>query len=728
MLRTTRIFSLNIILLTSSLFLEGVLCGPLDGVIQGQVTLKTTGEPLHRANVVLVQLGLIVETDTTGHYIFNEIPPGVYDLRAHLEALSFSGQVIEISSGQTQTIDIRLGISPLRHEVTVKAKELRSTVHLDAFEIAENPSSSIGEVLDGQPGLAKRTFGSGNARPVIRGFDGDRVLILQDGLRTGSLGSTSADHAEPIHVSNIERLEVLKGPATLLYGSNAVGGVVNAITVGQDYRQKPSQGATGQVSSSIGSNGLQAGISTSVDFGHRNWLFWSGGGSQKSGDYRSPLGVVKNSGNRLESARVGLGWIGDRWFGRVGYDLSNGRYGLPISHHEDHHEEVNHLTAFKWHKLQFSGGLKNIGSFIDTFHLTSSYNDYGMQELNVEETEKVEIDFQNKVFVYRGVFEQRPLGNLSGSFGFWGANRNFDVVGTSNNTPSTDQDSLAFFCLEELTFERVIIQFGARIEHIRYQPRAGINRQFTGFSGALGVKYRFSDSLDLTGNYTNSHRAPALEELYNYGIHLGAMVFELGTSNLKSETNHGFDFSLRQSNEKMRGQVNIFYYPIHDFVFLAPTGNLRMGLIEAAYTQADVRFLGAELDIKRELKDHVWLNLGLDWVDAKLTSSGVPLPRIPPLRARFGLAFHYGGLSLRPEIILTGDQDRIFHYETRTSGYTVANLKASYTLQRQHFAHHFSVKAQNVGDRLYRNHVSIIKDLIPEKGRGISFSYLMKFF
>ena len=351
-----------------------------------------------------------------------------------------------------------------------------------------------------------------------------------------------------------------------------------------------------------------------------------------------------------------------------------------------------------------------------------------MQEREVEEIEEVDVDFQNKVFVYRGVFEQKQLGNLSGSFGFWGANRKFDVAGSAILTPSTDQDSLAFFGLEELTFERVIIQFGARIEHTRYQPRTAKDRQFTGFSGAFGVKYRFSNSLDLTGNYTNSHRAPALEELYNYGTHPGMMVFELGNSNLKPETNHGLDFSLSQSNEKMRGQINVFYYPIHNFIFLAPTGNARKSLTEAAYTQADVRFLGTELDIKRELKDHIWLNMGLDWVDAKLTSSGVSLPRIPPLRARLGLNLLYRGLSFYPEIVLTGDQDSIFHHETRTSGYTLTNLKASYTLQRQHFSHHFSVKAQNVGDRLYRNHVSIIKDLVPEKGRGISFSYLMKFF
>ena len=199
---------------------------------------------------------------------------------------------------------------------------------VDAFEIAENLSTALGEVLDGQSGVSKRSFGAGPSRPVIRGFDGDRVLVLQDGVRTGSLGSTAGDHAEPVDATNVERLEILKGPATLLYGNNAVGGVVNAVTGSQDYEHEPRQGLRGQVASVAGSNGGQAGTSANMEFGDGNWLFWSGGGGQRAGDYKSPLGTVKQTKTRVNNARVGAGWFGDKGFASLGYDFSDGRLSL----------------------------------------------------------------------------------------------------------------------------------------------------------------------------------------------------------------------------------------------------------------------------------------------------------------------------------------------------------------------------------------------------------------
>jgi iron complex outermembrane receptor protein len=171
-----------------------------------------------------------------------------------------------------------------------------------------------------------------------------------------------------------------------------------------------------------------------------------------------------------------------------------------------------------------------------------------------------------------------------------------------------------------------------------------------------------------------------------------------------------------------------------DFVFLAPTGEIEDNLPVANYLQDDSRFIGTELEVDVRLHPKVWLNLGLDYVDAELIDSsgalpsGTPLPRIPPLRGRVGLDFNYRGLSVKPEAVMTRDQDELFPGETRTAGYTVFNVVASYTLPRQHFAHIFSVNAYNLGDRLYRNHLSFIKELAPEMGRGVRLTYTMRFF
>jgi iron complex outermembrane receptor protein len=209
---------------------------------------------------------------------------------------------------------------------------------------------------------------------------------------------------------------------------------------------------------------------------------------------------------------------------------------------------------------------------------------------------------------------------------------------------------------------------------------------------------------------------------------VGNLTFEIGNPALTRERSHGFDVSLRQQDERLRGEINFFYYGIDDFVFLAPTGATVDGLIEADYAQGDARFLGVEGQIGIVLNTHLSLNLGLDAVDAELTASSVSLPRIPPMRGRIGVDVHYGNLSIEPEIVVADRREDIFQTETSTAGYGLANLRASYTLPDAHITHHFSVEIFNIGDRLYRNHLSFIKDLAPEIGRGVRFAYAAKLF
>jgi iron complex outermembrane receptor protein len=208
------------------------------GSIRGTVSLVEKDLTLPHVTVVISQLGRSVETKDDGMFEFNQVPPGTYTLAANRAGLTSQLQSVQVSPNQTATVDFKLSVAPIVQEITVTATGVEQPVFesfqvvstLDSFALAEKSATSVGEVLDNQPGVAKRSFGPGTARPVIRGFDGDRVLVLQDGVRTGTLSSQSGDHGEPIDVMSIERLEVVKGPATLLYGSNAIGGVVNAIS------------------------------------------------------------------------------------------------------------------------------------------------------------------------------------------------------------------------------------------------------------------------------------------------------------------------------------------------------------------------------------------------------------------------------------------------------------------------------------------------------------------
>lgn len=204
-------------------------------------------------------------------------------------------------------------------------------------------------------------------------------------------------------------------------------------------------------------------------------------------------------------------------------------------------------------------------------------------------------------------------------------------------------------------------------------------------------------------NYTHSYRAPALEELYNNGPHTGNLTFEIGNPLLRPEVNDGVDFSLRHASKRVKGEANFYLYEIKNFVFLAPTGAIRENLIEACYDQADSRFKGTEISLDVAAHETLRLNFGFDYVNAELKETRTPLPRIPPMHGRFGVDWRYKAFDFKPEATFVKDQDRIFPTETRTAGYTVFDLSASYTIARPHYAQVFSVNAFNLGDRLYRD-------------------------
>jgi iron complex outermembrane receptor protein len=323
--------------------------------------------------------------------------------------------------------------------------------------------------------------------------------------------------------------------------------------------------------------------------------------------------------------------------------------------------------------------------------------------------------------------------------------RDYEATGEEALSPPVDQSAFAVFALEELNFEGVTLQLGGRLERTKLTPKGLVerghdhgeeeepdfvalpDRDYTGFSGGIGSHFDLWRGGAFVANYTNSYRAPALEELYNFGPHVGNLAFEIGNPNLERERSSGLEFSLRHQSDRISGEASFFYYDIDNFVYLAPTGEIEDGLIEAEYLQQDSRFLGAEFRMDAGLHENIWLNLGLDMVDAEL-STGESLPRIPPLRARMGLDFRSNGLSFRPELVIADARNDIFSTETSTAGYAVVNLLASYSIPMNEFVHHFSFQIFNVGDKLYRNHVSFIKDLAPEIGRGVKFTYTLMFF
>ena len=707
---------------------------PATATLRGTVTLSTTGKPVHNVMITVLQLKRTVTTDDDGHYEITNLPRGKYDVVAQLDRVPDVVRSADLTTGDT-TLDFQIELSSLREEVTITATgneqsvstSIQSVEVLGSIELAKKSPVSLGEALDGELGVAKRSFGPGTSRPVVRGQTGNRVSVLQDGSQVGGLGFQSGDHAEPIDVLTVERIEIVKGPATLLYGSSAIGGVVNAIS-GHD---SPHKGMTGYVTGLGGTNGGQGGGSAGFEFGSERWLFWGNGGGQRSGDYKTPLGVVENSFSREGSAAAGFGFYPEKGFFSFNYNFNKRRYGIPFNP-DDSEAEIVELNPRR-HAIELRGGFRENPLFVSAGTFSVQYSDYKHAEIE-SETGEIGTQFKNNTFLYQGMFDQRKYGRLTGRFGFWGMHRDFAATGEEALAPPTKHNAFAVFGLETLDFEPVSIQFGGRVETNRYRPEAtdarGVlpDRTFTGFSSAAGIRIRTWEGGAFVSNYTHSYRAPTLEELYNLGPHPGNLAFEIGDPNLTRERTDGVDFGLRHSSKRLRFEANGYYYHMRDFVFLAPTGDFEEGLVVANYDQATARFVGTEARFEAQLHPAIWLNLGMDYVNAELTSAGTPLPQIPPLRGRAGIEIRYKGLLLNPEIVMANHQDRLFPTETRTAGYAVANLSGSYLFAHGHTAHIVSFNFFNMGDTLYRNHLSFIKEFAPEMGRGLRVTYTLRFF
>lgn len=720
---------------------------PGSATLRGRVTIRDNGAPVINASVLIIQLDRSTMTDSDGKYEFRDLPPGTYDVISHMHALVDEVQTVKIASGQSVVVNFELSFAPLRQDITVTAightqtafDSFQAVTSLNSFELVGKNAFALGEVVKDQPGVSVRSFGPGSARPVLRGFGGDRVLILADGLPTGTLSAQSGEHAEPLDAAYLDRLEIVKGPATLLYGSNAIGGVVNAVTEHHLIHQHPHEGFRGQIIAEGSSNNNRVSGGAGGEYGYKDWIVWGHGSRQIARDYHSPEGRIENSGTRMTSANLGFGWFGSQALFSLGYYFNKGRFGIPFAevfhHHEEEEKEGEHEgeaepsfqvdETFTWQNVRLNAGLINPVKFMEKVKVAANISRWRHEEL---EDEIPATTFDNRLLNLRVTFDQQKTRLSDGSFGFHFWNRDYRSQGEESLSPPVIANGFAAFALEELRFPRVQLQFGGRMEQVGYDPEGLPRSSYTGFSGAAGILFSLWKDGNFVANYTHSCRVPAVEELYNYGPHVGNLAFEIGDSNLKREISDGLDLSVRHRGSVVHAQANFFYYHIRDFVYLAFTGEIRDGLRVASYSQADARFIGGEGELDLAVHSHIWLHFGLDTVNAELIQSSLPLPRIPPLRGRIGIEARYKGFILNPQIVMASDQNRIYPTETRTSGYTVVNLDASYILAKSHLAHVFALSIFNIGNRLYYNHLSFIKDFAPEMGRGVRFSYSLRFF
>ena len=741
------------------------------GTVRGEVTFTANGTRVHGAVVLVVGPSLVALTDEDGVFEIPDVPAGTHEVLAQREHLTAARQTVTVQAGDTVVVDFMLDLTAIHEELTVTAtaggqttafEAFNAISTLDSFDLATNAQGSLGEALQNQPGVANRSFGPGASRPIIRGFDGDRVLLMEDGIRSGDLSSQSGDHGVTIDPNGLERVEIVRGPATLLYGSNAIGGVVNAITPHESQRESPIPGTHGQFGADTGSANAQVGSNASVQHATDRLLVWAGGGTRRAGDYETPEGTIENSATRLSNGRAGVGYLGDRLFASGGLQIEDSRNGVPFAgaRHADTEDgtaadgfdEGARINLESRRRVgRFDVGMHNLtNGVIDGFRVVFNVIDWQHDELETADgVERVGTMFDNRAYVVRAEVNQRQSATLAGKVGVWSKVRQYVSTGEEALAPPTDQTALAAFAYEELDLGRYRVQFGGRVERNAYtvDPRAenspngggGPNREaiepssvrdrtFTGASASVGIQVDLADGVAFVANVTRSYRPPALEELYNFGPHSGNLVFEVGNPDLEREATVGLDLSLRHQSERFRGSVNAYVYDIDNFVFAAIGDAELDGLRIAPFLQGKSRFVGFEATASAQLADAVWVNLGLGMVDAELTDTHESVPRIPPLRGHVRVDIPYREFTISPEWTVAAAQDQVFRHETGTDGYAVFNLKASYVWPMRHMAHILSVTGYNLTDTLYRSHTSFIKDLAPEIGRGVKLAYSMRFF
>jgi iron complex outermembrane recepter protein len=704
------------------------------GTVSGTLINSLSGDAVANA-VVVLESPLVTRrarSASDGTYSVGDLPPGMYHLIVRADGYLPSRTELSVAAGP-QTSDVR--VNPELHfsEVTSVSPDPKSqfetfqaTNVLGGQELTKELEGTLGATLENQPGIALRSFGPGPARPVVRGLDGDRVLVVEDGLRMGDLSSQSGDHGVNINPASATRIEVVRGPATLLYGANAIGGLVNVIT--NEIPNAPVRTPAGSLTFDAGSGAKEGGAAGNVTVGNGHVALNLSASGRRAGDYRSPEGDVPNSFNRAGFAEVGLAYTAESGFfgGSVAYDRSH--YGIPLV------EEGQTNLDPRRKIFTLRGEKRNMGGAFDSLKGSFGVRRYAHDELDGEE---IATSFVNNTTQLELLGHHKPIGRIRGSIGATVLTRAFSTTGAEALSPAVDQKGFAAYLYEELAAApHVQVQFGGRFEYAKFDPAAlEPSRSFDNFSGSIGLLLLPNDKTTVAFSLARASRNPALEELYFHGAHPGNNAFENGNPDLASERATGFDASLRWRGAAASGEVTFFVNKINDFIFRELSGAVEDGLPETFFVQDDARIQGVESHVDLRVAPVVWVEGGLDYVRGDLTSLDKPLTRMPPLRGRAGVRLQKNAFQGGVDGVFTAKQDRIFAIatpeglvgETPTDGYNLMKLYASYSFGSGRATNTVTARLDNATDTLYRNHLNYLKDLAPEMGRNFRVVYAVKF-
>ena len=716
-----------------------------DANIFGHVIDAATGEHLPFVNLLIKGTRIGTFTDASGHYLLTNLPVGNHILM--VQSLGYAPEEIEIEAIVKTTQEVNISLQP--NSINLTEIVLTASPTASGFryqpdnvfmgeEIQRRAEPSFGEMLNGQPGVAMRSFGSAPARPVIRGMDGDRILVLENGERMGDISETSADHSISLDPLAASRVEVIRGPASLLYGSSALGGVINLMTT--DIPDQWDKGVSGVVSAQTASmNSMGAGFGRLTYGGEKN-AFTGRMAMRQAGDITTPEGKIPGTSMRNYDGSLGWGMNHDRVNGGLSFSISDQAFEIPES--IDVPEESVEIRA---NRMAFQGrfGRKLYGELFDQAQVRFNATRFFQQEVEIDHLpggisgEEIELEYKQNALSSTLTLQHKPVGILArGALGFSFNGQKLDIFGDEAYTPGEQRFTLGAFTFQEVPLSYSMrLQFGVRLDFQNSRalknevfPDVDLQRNSFNYSGSIGLNIRPMEGMEIGGQLARSHRNPLVEELFADGTHLGAGVYEVGNPNLKDEIGHGADLFVNYKKNNFEVEVTGFVNEFSNYIIFQPTGQVHepSNYHVFAYTEGESVLFGSEISLGWEMAKGLRFQSGTDWVRGIRKIGGAPnenLPFIPPFRLNNEIEYDFTRGWIGVNFMAVSRQGRVAPEEEVTEGYSLLNLHGGVRINGMG-RHVILLKVQNVLDTKYRDHLSRIEDrnfVMP--GRNFNLAY-----
>lgn len=733
------------------------------GEVRGTVADAATGQPLAGVQLRIPALSRGEVSHSDGTFHFHRLPAGEVTVTAARVGYAPAQTTVRVEDGALAVVALRLAASAVELGALVVTgtvsgragdEVLSPTSVVAGRRLEREMSGTVAATLERTPGVAVSSIGPATARPVIRGLSGDRVLVLEDGQRPGDLSATSGDHAVAVEVVTARQVEVVRGPMSLLYGSSALGGVVNVVR--EEIPTSLAEHPHGVVTTRLSSvdRGAAAGAYATSSVGRVAVRAEASG--RDGAELRTPLGTLENTGARTLGFAGGASYVGERGHAGAAYRFLDSDYGIPGGFVGGHPRGVD--IRMRRHTLRGEGELRPAGGPFSSVRAVAGFTDYAHDEL--EASGAVGTRFGQELATGEVVARHDGWGPLAqGAVGVRGQFRDV-TTGGALRTPSTYDWSVAGFAVEEVGRGPLRLQGGFRYEFARYVPRerafvsvggeriAVRPRRFGSLSGSAGALYEAGEGVRVGASASRSFRTPDFNELYSNGPHLAAGTYDVGDPELRKETGTGVDLFARVRRPGLRAEAAVYRNWLDGYVFPSTRGRVELGaqggVARAQYTNEDAVFTGAEGEVEWSPLRHLVVEGSASYVRARFTSARADIPVIspsdtvfvaasrypplvPPLLGRVGARWDrerwFAGAGVR----LAGRQDRVGDFERPTAGYAVADLDVGLRMSRGTRLHALTLRLDNLLDTEYRNHLSRAKEIMPEPGRGLSLLYRLTY-